>query len=437
MLYGLYQVAGTVVFFLFYPIILLYIVLQPRDGLGLRQRLGGNTLACRIKKNDGAPRIWIHAASVGEVAAAGVLIRNLTASGTQLDVVLTTMTVQGLEVARQLLPSDSCVFLAPLDVPWIVRRVLDLVRPDVYVCLETELWPAMLGELRKAGTAVVLLNGRMTDRSFRRYRLARGLMRPLLQGFASVAVIRDEDGTRFTGLGVDPGRIQVTGNIKYDFSPADVPATRLRYRKRIGVEHEAVFLCGSTRSGEERLLAGVYQELAARAGGGLVWVIAPRHLRRLPEVRELLTGLGLEFDLYSELAQRQRQQGIILVDCLGELARLYSAGDYNFVGGSLVAKGGHNLMEAARWGRPVYFGPYIDDFIDAAHILEDAGAGFRVADAGHLAEQIGQHMTDETAYRNACNGAASAVVSQQGAAARQAAMITRLLADSRKITISV
>jgi 3-deoxy-D-manno-octulosonic-acid transferase len=369
---------------------------------------------------------------VGEVAAAGVLIRELAAGGRPLDFVLTTVTLQGLAVARQQLPPEVCSFLAPLDVALVVRRVLAMVRPDIYVCLETELWPAMLGELRKAGTCMILLNGRMTARSFRRYRLVRGVMGPLLQGFAGVGVIREEDGRRFAGLGVAPERIRVTGNIKFDFPPEDIPGTRLQYRKRLGVDREAVFICGSTRDGEELLLARVYLELAARLGGELVWVIAPRHLRRLPEVKGILAGLGLGFDLYTELAQMPRRQRIVLVDCLGELARLYSAGDYNFVGGSLVARGGHNIMEAARWGRPVYYGPHIDDFRDAAHILEEAGGGCRVADAGQLTEQIGKHMTDAAAYRHACDGAASVAASQQGAAARQTAMITRLLAGSRE-----
>jgi 3-deoxy-D-manno-octulosonic-acid transferase len=426
LLYGLYRAVGTAVFFLSYPVILLFIRIWSRDGLGLRQRLAWTVPACRIK-NNGTPRIWIHAASVGEVAAAGVLIRELMACGLPLDFVLTTMTVQGLVVARQQLPPDICSFLAPLDVARIVRRVLALVRPDIYVCLETELWPVMLGELRKRGICTVLLNGRMTAKSFRRYRLARGVMGPLLQGFAGVAVIREEDGARFAGLGIAPERIQVTGNIKFDFPPEDIPATRLHYRKRLGVDRESVFLCGSTQDGEEPLLAEVYQTLAERVGGKLIWVIAPRHLRRLAEVKAILSGLRLGFELYSELAHRQRRQGIVLVDCLGELARLYSAGDYNFVGGSLVPRGGHNIMEAVRWGRPVYYGPHIDDFMDAAHILEEAGAGFRVADAGLLAEQIGKHMTDAAAYQHACNGAVSAVAGQQGAARRQTAMITRLL----------
>lgn len=429
MLYGLYRAFGTALFILSYPALQLLIWLRPNDRLGLRQRLRGGAASCRIK-NDGAPRIWIHAASVGEVAAAGVLIRELTSGGRPPEIVLTTMTVQGLTVARRQLPQEICCFLAPLDVGRIVRRVLDQVRPDMYVCLETELWPAMLGELRRRGTTMVLLNGRMSASSFRRYRLVWGLMGPLLQNFAGVAVIREEDGARFAGLGVDPLRLQVTGNIKFDFPAEDIPATRLQSRKKLGVDREAVFLCGSTRSGEERLLAGVYQALAAQAGADLVWVIAPRHLRRLSEVKGILEDLGLGFDLYSELESRLRRQNVVLVDCLGELARLYSGGDYNFVGGSLVPRGGHNIMEAARWGRPVYYGPHIDDFRDAAHILEDSGAGFRAVDAGQLIEQIRRHMTDTTAYRHACAGAVAAIASQRGTACRQAEIIMRLLPGS-------
>lgn len=429
MLYRLYQAVGTALFILSYPALQLLIRLRPDDRLGLRQRLGGGAGSCRIN-NTRAPRIWIHAASVGEVAAAGVLIRELTSGSRPPDIILTTMTVQGLAVARRQLPPEICCFLAPLDVAGIIRRVLDQVRPDMYVCLETELWPAMLGALRRRGTAMVLLNGRMSATSFRRYRLVRGLMGPLLQSFAGVAVIKEEDGARFAGLGVDPLRLRVTGNIKFDFPAEDIPATRLQSRKRLGVDRQAVFLCGSTHGGEERLLAGVYQALAAQESGDLLWVIAPRHLRRLSEVKGVLTDLGLRFDLYSELASRPRRHNVVLVDCLGELARLYSGGDYNFVGGSLVPRGGHNIMEAARWGRPVYYGPHIDDFRDAAHILEDAGAGFGVADAGQLIGRIRHHMTDRDAYRQACAGAVSAIAGQQGAACRQAEIIMRLLPGS-------
>jgi 3-deoxy-D-manno-octulosonic-acid transferase len=428
-LYWLYRAAGTALCILSFPALQLLIKLRPDDRLGLRQRLGGAAASCPMNKN-GAPRIWIHAASVGEVGAARVLIRELTSGGLPPDIVLTTMTVQGLAVARQQLPPEICCFLAPLDVAGIVRRVLDLVRPDMYVCLETELWPAMLSDLRRRGTAMVLLNGRMSAASFRRYRLVQGLMGPLLRSFAGVAVIREEDGERFAGLGVDPQRLQVTGNIKFDFPAEDIPATRLQSRKKLGVDRQAVFLCGSTRGGEERLLAGVYQALAALEGNGLIWVVAPRHLRRLSAVKTILSDLGLGFDLYSELESKPRRQNVVLVDCLGELARLYSGGDYNFVGGSLVPRGGHNIMEAARWGRPVYYGPHVDDFRDAADILENAGAGFRVADAGQLADQIRRHMTDRAAYRHACAGAVSAIAGQQGAARRQAEIIMRLLPGS-------
>ncbi|RJX17406.1 MAG: hypothetical protein C4563_10780 [Desulfobulbus sp.] len=427
MLYGLYRIFGTALFFLIQPMARLFIFLSPRKGHGLRERLGQAELGW-LRTNAGLPRVWIHAASVGEVNAALILIEELTRRGSPVDIVLTTMTVAGLDVARQRLPPQTGSFLAPLDVVRVVRRVLSRVRPALYVCLEAELWPAMLVELRRADIPMVLLNGRMTARSYDRYRLAGDLIQPLLQGFAEVAAIREEDAARYVGLGVAPARVQVTGNVKFAFPPEDIQAIRSLYRNRLGVDQTAVFLCGSTRSGEERLLAGVYKALLEKDGRELLWVVAPRHLRRLAEVKALLLELRLDFDLYSELADTRRRRNVVLVDSLGELARIYSAGDYNFVGGSLVGRGGHNIMEPVRWGRPVYYGPHIDDFKDAAHILEDAGAGFRVADAGQLLAQIERHMNDSAAYEQACAGAESVMAGQQGVAARQVEIIMRQLA---------
>lgn len=370
----------------------------------------------------------MHAASVGEAGAAAVLIRELAGAVDDVDFIVTTMTVDGYRVAREQLPDGVRCLLAPLDVPSVVRRVIRTIRPDMYVCLETELWPVLLDELRRAGIRAVLLNGRMTARSYKRYLLGRGLFGPLLSGFAGIAVIRDEDRERFCGLGVGRNRIRVTGNLKYDFPSEDAAAVRKEYRTLLGAEDEDVFICGSTRSGEERVLADVYRRLASVRAGGLLWVIAPRHLKRVPEVLALLTERGLEYDLYTRLRGGNRSRSVVVVDCLGILSHLYSAGDYNFVGGSLVDRGGHNIMEAARWGRPVYYGPGIKDFSDAAELLEQHGAGFRVADGAELTAKITEHMTDRQGYEQACRNAASAVASQQGAARKQAGIVIGLLA---------
>lgn len=356
-----------------------------------------------------------------------MLIRELAGVMDDVDFVVTTMTADGHRVARKQLPAQVPCMLAPLDVPWVVRRFIRAIRPDIYACLETELWPALLGELRRAGVRLVLLNGRMSARSYTWYLLGRGLFGRLLSGFTEIAVIREEDRERFSGLGVDRGRIRVTGNLKYDFPPEDAAAVRREYRERLGVGDDDVFICGSTRSGEERLLVDVYRQLASVRAGALVWVIAPRHLKRVPEVLALLTDCGLEYDLYTGPRGWKRSRSVVVVNCLGVLSRFYSAGDYNFVGGSLVDRGGHNMMEAARWGRPVYYGPGIKDFSDAAELLEQHGAGFRVADSAELAAKITEHMTDREVYKQACRNAVRAVATQHGAARKQAGILMGLL----------
>ncbi len=428
MLYWIYGFLGTIFFPLLIPLLALAALIRPGLGHGLGQRLGNIKRVCADHGHQ-TVILWIHAASVGEVQAAHALIVELTTRAANILFVVTTMTEQGRRVAKRQLPAGVSCFLAPLDVPFLVRRALGKIRPDAYICLETELWPAMLHEARRAGVKMVLLNGRMSERTYRRYRLLRGFMAQLLGGFSKLAVIRQADARRFAGLGVDAARILVAGNIKYDLARNEPAAAGARYRSLLGLTDEAVFLCGSTGPGEEQILAGVYRELREGSGKKIVWIVAPRHLERLPEVKQLLTGLGLGYDLYTELATKGRRHDVVLIDCMGELAGLYSAGDYNFCGGSLVDDGGHNIMEAARWGKPVYYGPYMSDFLDALDLLEPAGAGFRARDGRHLAELILGHMKDRRSYEAACTAAAGVTAIQRGAAGRQADLVLELLAS--------
>jgi len=317
-----------------------------------------------------------------------------------------------------------------------VRGFLKSIGPDLYICLETELWPAMFMELKKSGIPSLLLNGRMTSRSFRRYRRTGRLFTEILTGLSGVAVITREHADRFKALGARPDCIRVTGNMKYDFPDEDSRATRAHYRILLDAGDRTVFICGSTRTGEEKILAGVYRSLAHRCEQGVLWVVAPRHLERLEKVKQILAGEGLGFDLYSQLPESGRRSSVILVDTMGDLAGLYSAGDFNFVGGSLVDRGGHNIMEAARWGRPVYYGPGIVDFSDAAEMLEQEGGSFKVEDGDELASLLADHLRNRNEYEQACLGAARVVSLQRGAASRQADMVFDLLANVRKQEMS-
>lgn len=428
LLYSIYQSVGVVLYYLSFPFVLLLNWLQGNVPYGLGQRYGFG-LQSLAQRGDDSCRIWIHAASVGEVLAARVLIRELKSREKKCEYFLSTMTKQGLSVASRQLPPEVFCFLAPLDITFAVRRFLVAVEPDAYVCLETELWPVMFTELHRMGIPSVILNGRMTKRSSRRYTMIRDLIKRIFGNLAGIAVISEDDGKRFRDLGASPESILVTGNIKYDYPFEDIGKVRQGHRSILKADKEIVFISGSTRTGEEEILFRVFKALEEHCDKNILWVIAPRHLERLGEVKKLLSGLGVEYDLYSHLKYTERTCSVVLVDTMGELGQLYSAGDFNFVGGSLVEKRGHNIIEAAQWGRPVYYGPSIDDFNDAAEILEGAGASFRVADGDELAAIFIDHLQNNQVYERACVNAAHAVSLQRGAAGRQVDMLLNLLPD--------
>lgn len=426
MLHQLYSGLGAGV----YPLLqLLRPLIEPFGGKvahGLSQRLGGYPEQA-LAPRSGSKTLWLHAASVGEVQAGLVLAKALLASTDRVRIVVTSTTEQGQRLAASRMPAGVSCLMAPLDVPQAVRRALRALRPDGYVCLETELWPVMLFEAKRAGVPLLLLNGRLSQRSFERYRHIRGYMASLLEGFREVAVIGETDGRRYAALGVPKSRITVCGNLKYDMEASAPDQVRATSRRRLGVDAERVFLCGSTHEGEEAQLVEVFRALAARVPA--VWVIAPRHLERLAAVETVLRGARLPFDRFSALSGKSRTAEVVVVDTMGDLAELYAGGDYVFCGGSLVDRGGHNIVEAARWGRAVYFGPHMKDFQDAAEMLIAAGGGFQVADSAALARLLLAHVEAPESYTQACGQAAAMAIRQRGAVARQAAMARRLLGD--------
>ena len=423
MILGLYRILGTVVHVLL--VVVTPLLKQVVPGWEIEQRLGRFP---EIDRDNACLLIWIHAASIGEVQAARALIAALVDQQCGCRFVLTTTTRQGKEVALSQLEADVCCGLAPLDTPQAVAKALQTVRPDMYICLETELWPMMLTRIRQAGIPMLLLNGRMSERSCTQYLRIRKTMAELLSGFAGFGVIREQDGERYCKLGAAGSRIRVCGNMKYDLQVQEPERIQTKYRQILNLENEKVFICGSTRSDEEKLLLPVYKRLQDTTAAGLLWIIAPRHLERLPEVRTLLDSAGLEYDLLSGCLARGRKENIVLVDSMGELSELYSAGDYNFCGGSLVDKGGHNIMEPVRWQKPVYFGPFMKDFQDAVELVLSSGAGFQVKDADGLADAITAHMEDPRLYQKACRSAKELARSQQGSVRRQADMVMELLA---------
>lgn len=413
-----------------YPVLMLLCPLLERMsgrlGYGFSQRLGQYRERERVAdRSSSIQAIWLHAASVGEVQAATVLVQALLPLLGQKRVIVTSTTEQGHRLASRRMPAGVSCLMAPLDLPQAVDKAIQKIRPCSFICLETELWPVMLTKMRQAGVTMLLLNGRLSERSLSRYQYVQGYMAALLQGFQGVAVISEADGRRYRILGVPLSRLQICGNLKDDMQAKDPESVRVESRRRLQLSDERVLLCGSTHDDEERQLLKVFQTLATQ--GPAVLVLAPRHLERIPVIEELLRQFDLPFDRFSALARSRRTAQVILIDTMGDLADLYAGADSVFCGGSLVERGGHNLMEAARWGRAVYFGPHMKDFHDLAALLVEAGGGFQVADAVALTKLLLTHIQRPEDYACACLRAAEVAARQRGAVARQVAIVHKAL----------
>jgi 3-deoxy-D-manno-octulosonic-acid transferase len=428
LLYGLYQFFGWLTFIVGFPFLLLYSVFTGRYREGLGQRLG--FLGTGWETHDRVTRIWLHGASVGEVMLAGLLIKELAAILPEADFVLSTMTEQGMEIARkQATDKVRCIY-APLDLVGIVGRAIRTVQPTVYICLETELWPAFLLQAKSSGSKLVILNGRLSERSFHRYQLAKGLMAEILSCFAMISVIQQSDAKRFIGLGAEPEKVRVLGNAKYDQDIESLaPMSEEQYRSWLNLHpDQPLLVAGSTHTGEEEMLLTVFQDLKKTTGlQGLVWVVAPRHLQRLPEVEAMLKQKQVPYDLLSDVKSAEPKTDIILVDSVGDLAGFYSIASYVFCGGSLVERGGHNIMEAAVFGKPVFYGPSMKDFSDAAELLESVGGGLPVNCPDDLTESILYFMDHPKDYDTAGQRAREIAATQQGAARKQAELVKEVI----------
>ena len=379
------------------------------DRYGMRQRLGQRPL---VPDGENRPVVWFHCASVGEATGLAAVIEGFPERHPGYQVLVTTMTETGLAYARKHVPRARYFGLAPLDAPFIVRRVFARVRPCALVLLEGELWPGMLGAAAAQDCPVALVNGRMSDRSLARNRFVKPLFRHMLRRLAAVGVQHALDGERFIAYGADPGRVRVTGNVKFDLAAEQQGPGRESLRRELGLSaSEPVIMAGCPRPVEEEraVLAAFVRVRERYPEVKMIW--APRHLQRIPPAEQMLKAAGLRF------AHRTRLCGpdpapfdVIILDTMGELASMYAAADMAFVGATLVPLGGHNLLEPAACGIPVLFGPHTENVRASAAALLRTGGGMVVRDGGELALKWLELLDDP----GKCT--------QTGAAARQAVL---------------
>lgn len=407
------------------PLWLVLLAVRPQLGRGLGQRLGFLPKSLRELIQDAPrPRVWLHAASVGEVAAIAPLARLLHERDPQLSLIVSTMTQSGLEQARKQIPFAAATLLAPLDFPGAVRRSLGLAEPQLVAIAETELWPNFVRRAKRQGSQLALINGRMSERSFRRYRHFRTLLRRMLERFDLLAVQTEKDQERFQALGANPQRVKVIGNVKAD-APLEADLAPLRAELRLEPERP-VWVAGSTRPGEEEIVLEAFQEVLKAQPSALL-ILAVRHLDRVREVQRLLGEKRLAYALRSRVSRELLNFPVILVDSMGELAKFYGLGTVAFVGGSLLPFGGHNPLEPAAWGVPVLVGPHTEHFSQAVAALVSSGGAQVVGQAQELAQAVIKLMSRPQEAKRRGKQAREVVTSSQGAAAETVELLQKLM----------
>jgi 3-deoxy-D-manno-octulosonic-acid transferase len=407
----------------------LYQAVSRQKYLGsLSHRLGRLPVSFNL---DGEPSLWIHAVSVGEVLAARPLAAELGARYPGFRLFVSTTTAAGQELARKQIPEADAVFYFPIDFAFIVRRVLDRVRPRLLVLMEGEIWPNVLRECRRREVKTAIVNGRVSARSFARSRLLAPLLRHVLADVDAFCMQSDEAARRVMAMGADPARVTVTGSLKFDAARPHGPVHG-RPRDRVLrffrlAAGRPVLIAGSTMRGEELPMLRAFRRIKATAPQALL-VLAPRHADRFTEVVHIARGEGFATVRRSELAiDVEPRADVVVLDTIGELASLYQLATVAFVGGSLVPTGGHNILEPAVYGRPVVFGPSMSNFAEIADLFLTNNAAVQVATAAELEDVLGALVSDPV-RRASLGAAAKALVdANRGAADRTLDVVAKLL----------
>ena len=389
-----------------------------------------------IRRLQGQETIWIHAVSVGEVMAVQPVIQQLQLHHPQQAVVLSTVTPTGFQVATRALGHQGVAIYVPLDLRLCVRRALATLKPRLLVLVESEFWPTLIRLTTQRGIPIVVVNGRISAPAYRRYRWAKPHLKAILGSIRLFLMQTQADAERVMDLGAPPDRVRVLGSLKWDASllhhpkPIELQA----FAARLGLATDGTLLvAGSTHRGEERFLLDACQAL--RAGGIPVrLVIAPRHLERVDEVEDLVRGRGLSGQRVSTLMSTGQPWDVAIVDSLGRLPLYYSLATVVFIGGSLIPHGGQNPLEAASLGKPVLFGPFMQNFADITRQLLTHHAALQLPDASQLLPTLQQVLADPLKAQKMGAEARALVERLSGTSQRTLDALTPLLTQPSSTT---
>jgi len=417
-IYNILQILLLPILLLSLPVILF---LRRKDWGRFSARFG--TQLKIVKKTcTPSPTFWIHALSVGEVTSAHPLVIGLRQKHPDSTIIVSAATRSGKKLADTIFQNlTDAVLDSPIDLLPLVNRYLNCIRPDCFILVETDFWPNLLFSIQRRNIPSVLVNGRMSGRSYRNYRKFAFFFRPMFQSLSALCMQTEQDKSYMLNIGVDPEKLHTLGNLKLDTVLKAVATEELA---RLVPTGRTIFICGSTHPGEEPLLLKTYRKLQSEFPA-LYLIIVPRNPARGDAILEMATQNGLRASLRSE--NPQEENDLLIVNTIGELTTLYGMADIAFVGGSITDNGGHNPIEPGIFGIPVLFGPHMEDFSELAAILLDNGGAFTIDNEADLYEILKRLLHDSVAAELAGKAAQETVRSLQGVVTRHLDLIDTLL----------
>jgi 3-deoxy-D-manno-octulosonic-acid transferase len=425
-MYAVYSVLLFFALLFYFPVYFVKSRLCRRESLHFRQRCGRG-----LKEKDPQKKsVWIHAVSVGEVLSLQNLIQEVKEMHPDWRIDFSCLTESGYRMAREKLGEADEIFFVPLDLGFIVKKFFRRLKPDVFVLAESEFWPHLLREAKRKTNGVLLVNGRISARSFKRHKRFRFLMNRILSQVSLFLVQTERDKAMLEKIGVDPEIVRVAGNLKAEIElPLLSPQDLKDLRDSLSIPDEAkVIVAGSVRKGEEEPLLRAFLQ-ARETKPELLFILAPRHPERAGEVEKICQRYPFQVRMRTAV-QTGTKWDILILDTLGELARIYALSDIAFVGGSLVPWGGHNLLEPAFYAKPVFFGPHMDNFAHLAEIFVEAGAARILKEQGGLASAFS--LKDEDEYIEMGRKAKSTLQSLQGATKKSLRALESLMDGNKK-----
>ncbi|MBR5589055.1 MAG: 3-deoxy-D-manno-octulosonic acid transferase, partial [Phascolarctobacterium sp.] len=336
--------------------------------------------------------IWIHGASVGEIVATSPLVKQIRQEMPDRPILVSAFTVGGYNMAKQIIPEADAIIFFPLDLPFVAESMVKRIHPGIFMPVETELWPNFLRAIRERHIPVMMVNGRISEKSVKTYRYLYGIWDDMLSTVSRFCMQSSIDADYIYSLGADKNKIFVTGNTKFDQTYAEVtPEDYTRYKEELALNNcYPIIMAGSTHPGEEKALFDAFKKVREKYADARL-VIAPRKVNRADEISKLASSYGFETGYRSKMLENpslRKEYSVVLLDTIGELGRIYAVGDVVFVGGSLCKTGGHNVLEPAAHAKPIIVGPNMQNFKDSYSLLSKVGACKMVNNVAELANEM-------------------------------------------------